>query len=152
MPLLGGSVRATHILDDDELASDATGLGDERGASVRRQMVEEMAGEDPVELAVAERERCDIPLEHTRVRHTGRSDLDHPSTLVERHQLAAQMLGEEARAACDIEHPRRGQGPHDADELLDLRDQPGRSRPANDPVPSHQPSYSAARWSKCARI
>ena len=65
MRLLRGSVRATHILDDDELASDATGLGDERGASVSRQVVEEMAGEDPVELAVAERQRCDIPLEHT---------------------------------------------------------------------------------------
>ena len=31
------------------------------------------------------------------------------------------MLGEEARAACDIEHACRGQGAHDADELLDLR-------------------------------
>jgi len=121
MPLLRGSVRATHILDDNKLASDATGVSDERGASVRRQVVEEMAGEDPVELAVAERQRCDIPLEHTRVRHTGRSNLDHPSALVKRHQLAAQMLGEEARAACDIEHPCRGQGPHYADELLDLR-------------------------------
>lgn len=30
-------------------------------------------------------------------------------------------------------------------------DQPGRSRSANGPVPSHQSSYSAARWSKCAR-
>ena len=121
MPLLRGSVRATQILDDNELASDATGLSDERGASVRRQVVEEMAGEDPVELAVVERQRCDVSLEHTRVRHTGRSNLDHPSALVKRHQLAAQMLGEEARAAGDIEHPCRGQGPHDADELLDLR-------------------------------
>ena len=67
-----------------------------------------MAGEDPVELAVVERQRCDVSLEHTRVRHTGRSNLDHPSALVKRRQLAAQMLGEEARAAGDIEHPCRG--------------------------------------------
>ncbi len=72
-------------------------------------------------VAVVERQRRDVPLEHTRVRHPGRSDLDHPSALVERHHLAAQMPGEEARAACDIEHPCRRQGPHDADELLDLR-------------------------------
>ena len=121
MPFLRGSVRATHILDDNKLASDATGVSDERGASVRRQVVEEMAGEDSVELAVVERQRCDISLEHTRVRHTGRRNLDHPSALVKRNHFAAQMLGEEARAACDIEHPRRGQGPHDGDELLDLR-------------------------------
>jgi len=121
MPLLRGSVRATHILDDNKLASDATGVGDERGASVRRQVVEEVAGEDPVELAVVERQRRDISLEHTRVRHAGRGNLDHPSALVERHQLAAQMLGEESRPACDIEHPCRGQGPNHADELLDLR-------------------------------
>jgi hypothetical protein len=96
-----------------------------------------MAGEDAVELAVAERQRCDMPLEHTRVRHTGRSNLDHPSALVERRQLAAQMLGEEARAACDIEHPCRGQGSHYADELLDLRRPPGslalRERPRAEP-------------------
>ena len=108
-------LRGRHVLDDDKFASDATDLSDERGASVRRQVVQEMAGEDPVELAVVERQRCDISLEHPRVRQTGRSDLDHPSALVERHQLAAQMLGEEARAACDIEHPCRGQRPHDAD-------------------------------------
>jgi hypothetical protein len=125
MPLLRGSVRATHILDDNKLASDATGLSDERGASVRRQVVEEMAGEDPVELAVVERQRCNISLEHTRVRHPGRRNPDHPGALVERHHLAAQMLGEEARAACDIEHPRRGQGSHDADQLLDLRSPAG---------------------------
>ncbi len=63
MPLLRGGVRATHILDDNKLASDATGVSDGRGASVRRQVVEEMAGEDPVELAVVERQRCDISLE-----------------------------------------------------------------------------------------
>ena len=135
--LLRGSVRATHILDNDELASHATGLGDERGASVSRQVVEEMAGEDPVELAVAERQRCDIPLEHTGVRHAGRSNLDHPSALVERHELAAQMLGEKARSACDVEHPCRGQGAHDADELLDLRRPTGslalRERPRAEP-------------------
>ena len=107
MPLLRGSVRATHILDDNELASDAAGVSYEPGALVRRQVVEEMAGEDPVELAVPERQLSDIPLEHTRVRHTGRSNRDHPSALVERHQLAAQMLREEARAACDIEHAGR---------------------------------------------
>ena len=87
--------------------------------------------------AVTERQRCDIPLEHTRVRHTGRSNLDHPSALVKRHQLAAQMLGEEARAACDIDHPCRGQGPHYADELLDLRRPAGslalRERPRTEP-------------------
>ena len=120
MRLLRGSVRATHILDDNELASDATGVSYEPGALVRRQVVEEMAGEDPVELAVPERQLSDIPVEHTRVRHTGRSNLDHPSALVERHEFAAQILGEEARAACDIEHPCRGQGAHDADEPLDL--------------------------------
>lgn len=137
MPVLRGSVGVRHILDDNKLAPDATGLSDERGAPVRRQVVEEMAGEDPVELAVAERQRCDIPLEHTRVRHTGRSNLDHPSALVKRYQLAAQMLGEEARAACDIEHPCRGQGPHYADELLDLRNPTGslafRERPGAEP-------------------
>ena len=137
MPLLRRSVRATHILDDNELASDAMGFSDERGPSVRRQVVEEMAGEDPVELTVVERQRCDIPLEHTRMRHTGRSNLDHPSALVERHEFAAQMLGEEARAACDIEHPCRGQGPHYADELLDLRRPTGslalRERPSAEP-------------------
>ena len=137
MPLLRGSVRATHILDDNKLASDATGVSDARGALMRRQVVEEMAGEDPVELAVAERQRCDIPLEHTRMRHTGRSNLDHPSALVKRHQLAAQMLGEEARAASDIEHPCRGQGPHYADELLDLPRPTGslalRERPRAEP-------------------
>ena len=31
------------------------------------------------------------------------------------------MLGEETRATRDIEHPRRRQRLHDADELLDLR-------------------------------
>lgn len=148
MRLLRGSVRVTHVLDDNELASDATGVSDERDASVRRQVVEEMAGEDPVERAVVERQRCDIPLEHTRVRQTGRSDLDHPSALVERHHLAAQMLGEETGAACDVEHPCLGQGPHHVDEPLDLHRPTGRSPSANDPVPSHQPSYSAARSSK----
>lgn len=136
MPVFRGSVRATHILDDNKLACDATGVSDERGALVRRQVVEEMAGEDPVELAVAERQ-SDIPLQHTRVRHTGRGNLDHPSALVKRHQLAAQMLGEEARAASDIEHPCRGQGPHYADELLDLRRPTGslalRERPRAEP-------------------
>ena len=34
--LLRMSVRMTHILDDNELAPDATGLGEERGALVRR--------------------------------------------------------------------------------------------------------------------
>jgi 4-carboxymuconolactone decarboxylase len=72
-----------------------------------------------------------------RVRHTGRGNLDHPSALVERHQLAAQMLREEARATCDIEHPCRGQGPHDADELLDFRRPTGslalRERPRAEP-------------------
>ena len=71
------------------------------------------------------------------MRHTGRSDLDHPSALVKRHQLAAQMLGEEARAASDIEHPCRGQGPHYADELLDLPRPTGslalRERPRAEP-------------------
>jgi hypothetical protein len=113
-------VRVTHILDDNELASDATGVSDERGASARWQVVEEMAGEDPVELAVAERQRRDIALEHTCMRHAGRGNLDHPSALVERHQLAAQMLGQEAGAARDVEHSNRGQRPHHADELLDL--------------------------------
>ena len=64
---------------------------------------------------------ANIPLEHTRVRDAGGSNLDHPSALVERDQLATQMLGEEARAAADIEHARRGQGLHEVDELLDLR-------------------------------
>jgi hypothetical protein len=36
MRLLLGSVRVTQIVDDDELASDATGVSDERGALVRR--------------------------------------------------------------------------------------------------------------------
>ena len=84
-------------------------------------MVKEEAGEDPVELAVVERQRWHISLDDPGVRHAGLSNLDHPSALVERHQLAAQMLGEESRAARDIEHPRRRQGLHDADELLDLR-------------------------------
>ena len=152
MPLLRRPVGATHVLDHDELASDATRLGDERGASVRRQVVEEVAGEDSVELVVAKRQRFDITLEHTRVRHAGLSDLDHPGALVEPHHLAAQMLGEEPRAACDIEHPCRGQGPHDADELLDLGRPTGslalRERPRAEP-PVVVP---AARWSKCARI
>ena len=63
MTLLSGSVGATHILDNNELASDATRLGDERGASVRRQVMKEVAGEDPVELVVAERQRCGIALD-----------------------------------------------------------------------------------------
>ena len=133
--LVGGSVRVTQILDDNELACDATGFSDELRASVRRQVVEEKAGEDAVELAVVERQRRHISLDHASVRHPGRGNLDHPSALVEGHQLAAQMLGEETRAACDIEHPRRGQRLHHADELLDLRRPTGplalrvRSRP-----------------------
>ena len=152
MRLLRGSIRATHILDDDELASDATRLRDERGASVRRQMVEEMAGEDPVELAVAERQRCDISLEHTRVRHTGRSNLDHPSALVERHQLASQMLVRKPVPHATSSTRAGGKARTTPMSCSTSADQPGRSRSANDPVPSHQPSYSAARWSKCARI
>ena len=70
-----------------------------------------MAGENPVELAVTERQRRDIPLEHTRVRDAGGSNLDHPGALVERHQLATQMLGEEARAACRHRAPAPGERP-----------------------------------------
>ena len=79
----------TQILDDNELACDATGFSDELRASVTRQVVEEKAGEDAVELAVVERQRRHISLDHASVRHPCRGNLDHPSALVEGHQLAA---------------------------------------------------------------
>ena len=149
MPLLHGGVRATHILDDNKLASDATGVSDERGASVRRQVVEEMAGEDPVELAVVERQRCDISFEHAR-QACRAAAISTIRALWSSATSSPRRLG--GRAACDIEHPCRGQGPHYADQLLDLRSPTGPLAFRERSVPSHQSSYSAARWSKCARI
>ena len=45
MPVLRGSVRATHILDDNKLASDATGVSDERGALVPFNDPQALAGQ-----------------------------------------------------------------------------------------------------------
>ena len=151
MRLLRGSVRATQILDDHKLAPDATGLSDERGASSDERWWKKRLVKTRSNSPSSNGSGAHLP-GPTRVRHTGRGNLDHPSALVERDQLAAQMLGEEARAACDIEHPCRRQGRTTPMSCSTSADQPGRSRSANEPVPSHQPSYSAARWSKCARI
>ena len=98
-----------------------------------------------------EGQRGDLFLEYTRLRYAGCGDLDHPKALVKRHHVAAQMLGEEAHHST-LRTRAGGKARTTPMSCSTSADQPGRSRSANDPVPSHQSSYSAARWSKCARI
>ena len=62
------------------------------------------------------------------------------------------MAGEEAGAAGDVERPRRRQRrASSAISRCTSSCQPGRSRRANRPVPSHQSSYSRARAARSSR-
>ena len=66
-----------------------------------------MAGEDTLEGAVGERERKRVGLDEPEAWAALRGELEHRCTLVEPGHLAAQVPGQEARAARDVERPRR---------------------------------------------
>ena len=94
-------------VDHDQLAGHPPRLGHEGGALIRQQVAVEVAGEHAVELAVGERQRHRVTLNHGGVRQPRAGDFDHRRALIEAHHLAAQVLGEKSRAAGDVEHSRR---------------------------------------------
>ena len=79
-----------------------------------------MAGEDAVELAVGKRQRDGVALDDPRAGQPCRGDLDHRRALVEPDDLAAQVLGQKAGAAGDVEHATWRQAAHHLAHLLDL--------------------------------
>src|SRR5262249_37187373 len=100
--------------------SNAARLREERRPLVRQQMSVEVAREDAVELVRLERECGCVALDQAGAGQSLRCDLEHRGALVEAGDLAAQMPGQEPRAACDIEHAARLEAGDDARELLDL--------------------------------
>ena len=83
-----------------------------------------MAGDDPVEAVVRERERERVALDELCVGDAGPGDGEHARALVEPGDPSAQMTREEAGAARDVERPSGGEGRERLGDRLQLFGEP----------------------------
>jgi hypothetical protein len=120
LPLLRLDVVVQGGVEDHHLGRDAARLGEEALALVLEQVAVEVAGEDAVEGVVVERQRDRVALHGAAVRQPRRRDLHHRLALVEPDHVAAQVAGDERRAAGDVEDARRLQRPDGVEDRLDL--------------------------------
>ena len=118
--LLRRDVLAPGRVDHHELPSDASRLVEEPLALAGQQVPIEVAREHSRELRVGEGQGDRVALNHADVRHALGRHRDHRLALVERHQLARQMSGEEAGAAGHVEGACGWQRAYHRDKLVDL--------------------------------
>ena len=126
LPLLGARVRSLRRVDDDQLACDAAGFGEEsprvRPAAGGRRSGWWSVARRPGRGTEAGRRR---PGRRGRAAAL-RGDLDHPRALVEADDVALQVPRQERGPAGDVERAGRRQVVQQARELLDLaRPSPG---------------------------
>ena len=107
-------------VDDDQLACDAAGLGKESFALRRLEVPVEVPGEETVEGAVRERQREPVALHERRPGRRAARLFEHARALIERDDIAAQVLRQEAGAARDVERPARWQGGDRLRQLVEL--------------------------------
>jgi 2-methylisocitrate lyase-like PEP mutase family enzyme len=119
LPRLGLLPGAQGGVDDDELSSHPSRLGQEGRALPRGEVPIEVTREHPVEGAIGHDQVQRVADKSQPLGETGLGQTDHRPALVDPDNEAAQVSGEEAGAAGHVEGPGRGQPLHQGDELPD---------------------------------
>ena len=120
LPLDGLDVLAEGGVDDDELGSDAAGLGEKRDPLVLLEMTVEVAREDAAERTVRKGKRKRVALDEAGSRDPPRGDLQHRGALIEARDLPRQVARQVSRAAGDVERGHRLERAEDAEQRLPL--------------------------------
>jgi len=90
-------------IDDHELPGHPPGLAEKLLALGRLEMAVEVAGEDPLERAVLERELERVAANVRRVGRLTAGLVEHRIALVEADDLSGEVPGQESGAAGDVE-------------------------------------------------
>jgi len=112
--------RRPGLLDENQLGRDPARLQQEPLPIERLQMVEEAAAENTLERALGERQRRRLGVNPPCMRQALTGEPQHGFARVEQCDLATQVLGQEARAAADVERVGRRKGGEDVDDLCVL--------------------------------